>query len=206
MNKRLLSIALCLVFILTSVLFSACSEDIVTTTSNNKVSSRPTAFPQDTVLLASSMLIKYTLNDIIIKSRAAVIGKVIDILPSKQENRDGTMIIYTDIVIKPERYLYGKPEAERIVVRVNEGRVGNTVMLNPDEAEFILGETCLVFLIYPYYAHTTPEGFDDANYYVLWGQIAGKLYIDGDTFVDITGAKMTLSEIEMAIASVGKGN
>jgi hypothetical protein len=207
MTKRIITVVTCLVFLVITVMTSGCSaEGVSKSTNDNEVSSRPSVFPEDTVLTASSMMIQFTLDDMVARTRAAIIGKVIDILPSKQEDREGTTIIYTDVIIKPERYLYGKPQAERIVVRVNEGRVGNKVMLSPDEAEFILGEKCLVFLTYPYYKHAVPEGFDNENYYVLWAQRESKYDIKDNTLIDFTGTEISLSEVEQTIISVGKGN
>jgi hypothetical protein len=206
MTKRIISIITCLIFLVMTIMISSCSiQEETKSTVNNTVSSRPDVHPGDTVISASSMLIQLTLEEMVAKTRAAIIGSVVDILPSRQEDRDGITIIYTDIVIKTERYLYGSPKAERIIVRVNEGRVGNTVMLNPDEAEFILGEKCLVFVIYPYYTHIVPEGFDNANYYELMAGRTGKYNIKDNTLIDFQGNELSLSKLEETIVSVGKG-
>lgn len=200
MIKHVRVVAICLLILTMATVISACEN--TDDTASTVVSSKPTVNPEDTVITTSSLFIQFTLDDMIERTDAAVIGTVVEILPAKQDEREGTMIIYTDVVIEAERYLYGEPQTELIVVRVDGGRIGDRVMVVVDEAEFILGEECVVFLIHPAYEHTVPEGFSDESYYVLWAKMMGKYEIQGDTLIDALGTEITLSEVEQKIASI----
>ena len=209
MFKRIVTSATCLLLLVIAVLTASCiAQEKGRSTDSNVVSSKPIVNPGDAVITKSSMLIPFTLDDMIKITHTAVIGKVVEILPAKQVDFGGkptdpySNAIYTDVVIEPEQYLYGEPQVKRIIVRVNEGRIGNTVMTSEDEAEFILGEECAVFLSRPSYQHVVPEGFDDANYYDLWGLCKGKYEIENGTLIGITGDKITLSEIKQKVALI----
>lgn len=200
MTKHIRVVAICLLILTMATVISACEN--TDDTASTVVSSKPTVNPEDTVITSSSLMIPFTLDDMIEITDAAVIGMVVEILPAEQAEREGTMIIYTDVVIEPERYLYGEPQTELIVVRVDEGRIGDIVMTVEGEAEFILGEECAVFLIHPAYEHTVPEGFSDESYYVPWAGLMSKYEIQGDTLIDALGTEITLSEVEQRVALI----
>jgi len=149
----------------------------------------------------SGIIVDFTLDDLIQHTDTAVIGKVTEILPvKKDEFKSSYLLIYTDVVIQPERYLYGKSEADYIAVRVDGGRIGDTVMVVEDEAEFTVGEECVVFLTHPTYAHTAPEGFSDDNYYIVWADAKYNI-LDG-ILVNGSDKKFALSDVEQQIATI----
>lgn len=209
MFKRIATSTTCLLLLVTAILTSSCiTQETGKSASSNVVSSKPIIRPGDNVITSSSMLASFTLDDQIKISQTAVIGKVIEILPSKQYIFEEKLTnpysnaIYTEVIIEIDQYLYGEPQSKRIMVRVNEGRVGNTVMRSEDEAKFTLGEQCALFLCRPSYQHIVPEGFDDSNYYILWGLCYGKYEIENGTLIGITGDKITLADIKQKVSAI----
>ena len=131
----------------------------------------------DEVIRTSDLMKRLSMDELISNSDAIVIGKVTDILPS----RKGTLgqaeieIIYTDVLVQTERYLYGDPESEKIGIRVYGGRIDNLVMWVEDTPEFTLGEHILVFLVrQPDALEPVPVGIDPSSYYRVCGAIQGK--------------------------------
>jgi len=158
--------------------------------------------PGDNVAMSSGLMIRLTLDDLIEKSDAIVIGKVVDIFPSRKvdwedwEPWDTT----TDVVIEVERYLYGQPQSPYIAVMVRGGRVGETVMWVEDEPVFNLGEEVALFLYWMQSDVAPPEGFKDAEYFRVTGAMQGKLgYKDGH-MITLEGNPVTSSELEQKIA------
>lgn len=138
-------------------------------------STRVTGQPGDTVQQVLDLLTDFTLDDLILHSDAIVIGRVTDILPAKRGVLPGEIsIIYTDVIVEADRYLYGGPKSERIAIRVWGGRIGNTVMLVEDEAVFTLGEHIVVFLARAPYEVVSPDGIDPLSYYQVTGTCLGK--------------------------------
>jgi hypothetical protein len=176
---------------------------IATNPSTNITSSRPTVLPGDTVTTASGALIYFTLDDLIKNSDAAVIGKVVEILPAKKVLTDP--LVYTYVIIQPERNLFGDSQSDRIAVRVDGGRIGDTVMVAEDEAEFTVGEECLVFLVHPTSVHSAPEGFNDKNYYKVWAGTGGKFEIEDGSIHNGIDMTFTLCEVVQKVAAI-RGN
>jgi hypothetical protein len=136
------------------------------------VSSKATIQEGDQVVRRTFGLMKrQSMNELIKNADAIVIGKVTDIPAARKStlNRDGKEImglIYTDVIIQVDRYLYGESESEKIAVRVEGGRVDNMIMWSEDTPEFILGEEVFLFLIRPPGAlEPVPEGIDASSYY-----------------------------------------
>lgn len=149
-------------------------------------------------------MIKLTMDDLIEKSDAIAIGKVVDIFPSRKVDWE-PMDINTDVVIEVERYLYGQPRSSYIAVMVRGGRVGETVTWVEDAPVFNLGEEVALFLYRMQSDITPPEGFDRAEYYRVTGAMQGKLgYKDGN-MVNLEGDSFTVSEVEQKIASIHGG-
>lgn len=144
--------------------------------SGSPLSTRVTVRPEDTVEEISGLLPPFTLRDLILHSDAIVIGRVTDILPAKHGVLpDGNSIIYTDVIVQADRYLYGEPESEQIAIQVWGGRIGDIVMLAEDEAVFTLGEAIVVFLGRPpYELGPIPDGIDPLSYYRVTGACLGK--------------------------------
>lgn len=161
----------------------------------------------ENVTMSSGLMIRLTLDDLIEKSDAIVIGKVVDIFPSRSGTEppgSSYLKIFTDVIIETERYLYGEPQSKYIAVRVMGGRVGEMVMWVEDEPVFNLGEEVILFLTrIP--ASIPPEGIESENYYRVTGAMQGKLgYKDGN-MINLEGGSFVVSEIEQKIASIHGG-
>lgn len=108
-------------------------------------------------------------------SESVVIGRVIEILPSRWDTPDGKkpadimldFSIYTDVIIKVDKIVKGSTPAI-LVVRTMGGQVGDDLMFAEDEASFELGENVLLFL--------TREG----THYRITGWEYGKFSITDD--------------------------
>lgn len=139
------------------------------------LSTRVTVQPGDTVEEIIGLLVPCSLNDLVLHSGTIIIGTVTDILPAKRGVLPGEIpIIYTDVILEVDRYLYGEPESERIAIQVWGGRIGNIVMLSFDEVEFTLGEHIVVFLFRPPYEVVSPDGIDALSYYRVSCACQGK--------------------------------
>jgi len=157
--------------------------------------------PGESVSMVSGSWVRFTMDDLVEKSDTVLIGKVVDIFPSRQVDKPPWIVI-TDVVIKVERYLYGQPQSAYIAVIVPGGRVGEMAMLVTDQPEFNLGEEVALFLLRPQLEIAPPEGFAAADYYMVSGLMQGKLgYIDGN-MITLEGNSVTFSEIEQKIASI----
>ena len=158
----------------------------------------------------SALMIKLTMDYFIEKSDAVVIGKVVDIFPSRQVDREPRDIIelrdiITDVVIEVERYLYGQSQSPYIAVIVQGGRVGQTFVWVEDQPEFNLGEEVALFLYRMQSDITPPEGFDRAEYYRVTGAMQGKFSYKDGNMVNLEGDSFAVSEIEQKIASIHGG-
>lgn len=159
--------------------------------------------PGESGIVASGLMVRLTLDDLAEKSDTVIIGKVVDIFPSRQVDWEPwDQMIITDVVIEVERYLYGQPQSPYIAVVVRGGRVGEMGMWVEDEPVFILGEEVALFLDQMQSDIIPPDGFESAEYYRVTGAMQGKLgYRDG-TMVTLEGSPVAVSEIEQKIASI----
>lgn len=168
-------------------------------------STEVTARPGDTVILIEGLLAPFSWDEIIRSSDAILIGEVVDILPAKWgTDAPGDPIIYTDVVIQPERYLYGRAESGNTGIWVRGGRVGNDVVISDNEAVFYLGEKVIVFLFRPsnYQLPQPPEGINPLDYYIVTGSLFGKWeYADGKA-ANFKEDSVSVSEIEKMIAEI----
>ncbi len=172
--------------------------------STDLVSSKPIVLPGDKVMGGSAAVVNFNLEDLIKHSKTAVIGKVTEILPPKkyEDSPSRGFIIYTDVVIQAERYLYGSPKTDRFAIRVDGGRIGDVVMVAEEAPEFFLGEECIVFLTRSVHNYTAPEGFTNDNYYIVWA--AAKYNIRDGILVNNSNKKFSLSDVEQEIAKTQK--
>ena len=161
--------------------------------------------PGDNIFRSSSLPWDLTTDDLIEESDAVVIGKVVDILPARQVGIGVSRrhwIITTDVIIEIERYLYGQPQSPHIAVMVQGGRVEQTFVRVEDQPEFNLGEKVALFLKRHQQEIAPPEGFEDAEYYMVTGSFLGKFgYKDGN-MVNLEGDSFTVAEFEQKIASI----
>jgi hypothetical protein len=137
----------------------------------SSISTKITIEEGDQVTLTSALMVHLSLDDLISSSDAIIIGKVADILPSKWGtfvlgNR-GRKIIYTDVIIQVQKFLYGEPKSEEIAIRMFEGKIGNQASKSENGAEFTVGESVCLFLEKPSYVmEPAPQGINPSNYYV----------------------------------------
>lgn len=165
-------------------------------------STRATPEPGDEIYQSSKLMIKLTMDDLIENSEVVIIGKVIDIFPSRRVDINGDWIITTDAVIKVERYLYGQSRSPYIAVMVQGGRVEQTFVWVEDQPEFNLGEEVALSLNHPQFKITPPEGFETVNYYMVTGSMQGRFSYKDGYMVNLEGESFTVSEIEQKIAEV----
>jgi hypothetical protein len=162
----------------------------------------------ENVTTGSALMVRLTLEDLIEKSDAIVIGKVVDIFPARTGTEplwSSYLQVFTDVIIETERYLYGEPPSAYIAVRVAGGRAGEIVMCVEDEPVFNLGEEAILFLTRVPQPNIPPEGIVSDDYYRVTGAMQGKLvYRDGQV-VTPEGNMITISELEEKIAGV-RGN
>jgi len=168
-------------------------------------STRATWEPGDKIYQSSSLMIELTIDDLIEKSDAIVIGKVIDIFPARRVDINGDWIITTDAVIEVERYLYGQSRSPYIAVMVQGGRVEQTFVWVEDQPEFNLGEEAALFLNHPQLKITPTEGFEAADYYMVTGSMQGKFGYKDGYMVNLEGGFLTVSEMEQKIAAIHSG-
>ncbi len=161
--------------------------------------------PGENVTTSSALMVRLTLEDLIEKSDAIVIGKVVDIFPARSGTEplwSSYLQVFTDVIIEIERYLYGESQSAYVAVGVTGGRVGEMVMWVEDEPVFNLGEEAVLFLTLVPQPNFPPEGIVSDDYYRVTGAMQGKLgYRDGQA-VNLEGASYTVSEIERKIASI----
>ena len=213
MNKQIVFAASCVLALAMVIITSACASQPseppppasspgypnhgITTT---KIEPKP----GESVARGSASWIRYTMDDLVEKSDTILIGKVVDIFPSRKVDRPPWEVI-TDVVIEVERYLYGQPRSPHIAVMVQGGHVEQAFVWVEDQPEFNLGEETALFLVRPQPEIAPPEGFEDVEYYMVTGSMQGKLgYRDG-YMVNLEGEFVTVSEIEKKIAFIRGG-
>lgn len=137
-----------------------------------------------------------------LKSDVIVIGKVVDILPAKQAPQPTRPRpeIYTDVVVRAERYLYGQKRTLHIAVRVPGGRVGDTVMRVDASPVFDLGEEVALLLSRMPVDSTPPDRIEKVDYYSVTGYNQGKRQYHDDIMVDLGG--ISVAEFEQEITSI----
>lgn len=122
----------------------------------------------------SSLLEKYTHEDLNNYSDTVVIGTVKEILPPKWNTIDGKMpdktaaeltssdLIYTDIIITVDKYIKNPLSSNEVTIRVIGGTLGNVTMSSDEEPNFKLGEKVLLYLTkdtHPDIKNIRPEHF-----------------------------------------------
>ncbi len=160
--------------------------------------------PGESGIIVSGSMVRYTIDDLVEKSDTVLIGKVVDIFPSRQVDKPPWTVI-TDVAIKVERYLYGQSQSTYIVVMVPGGRTEEMVVRVSDQPAFNLEEEVALFLYLQVSGITPPGGFNRDEYYMVTGSIQGKPSYSDDIMVTWEGEQFTVSEIEQKIASIHGG-
>jgi hypothetical protein len=203
----------CMLFLCITTLVTGC----VSTGQPNEpiyTSTEFTALPGDIIHEMSSSLPDWTFDDLAEVSDIVIIGQVVGIqAPKRWEDFYPEPVIYTDVIINPEKYFLGEPGVENVAIRLLGGRVGNEVCLVSGGSGFTLGEKCVLFLwhqsSYDLKPFTpVPEGINPGKYYALSGDALGKWeYKDGVATSfgrKKTGEKeiFSISEIEIKVAAL----
>jgi hypothetical protein len=162
------------------------------------------------IMGASGSFPAMTLEELIKHSDTIVIGKVADILPAKKgKDPRGIIpeIIYQDVIVQAERYLYGEPESEFVAIRVLGGKVGDTYFISDVDPEFTVGEEVLLFLYHPQtrFIQNVPEGIDSRSIYKVTASIPGKYEFRDGIATSYKGETTDISEVEQKIASIHGG-
>ncbi|MCK4962049.1 MAG: hypothetical protein KAS19_06165 [Anaerolineales bacterium] len=160
--------------------------------------------PGESGIIVSGSMVRYTIDDLVEKSDTVLIGKVVDIFPSRQVDKPPWTVI-TDVAIKVERYLYSQSQSTYIVVMVPGGRTEEMVVRVSDQPVFNLEEEVALFLYLQVSGITPPGGFNRDEYYMVTGSIQGKPSYSDDIMVTWEGEQFTVSEIEQKIASIHGG-
>ncbi len=121
-------------------------------------------------------------RELINNSSVIVRGTIEKLLPSKWSNPnlekglERRNIIQTDVVVSIQDVYKNIPYDNEIIVRINNGEVGNTKLISEGYPSFIPGEEVVLFL--------SRDDGDLANpseeYYVLTGMLQGKFSLVGD--------------------------
>ncbi len=117
------------------------------------------------------------LDDLVKDSSLIVIGKVIEEKPSKKDfDSDNASVefVYTEYVIKVDRYLYSKDvNDDSITIKVLGGKVDFMEFVFEDSPSLKVGDRVLLLL------DNRPDGFYEGSWYVVgWRQGAYNL-VDG---------------------------
>ena len=213
MRKRISLGVFCLLFS-ASLLVCACSSSVSSSKTLETIitslvpvtSPELTAQPGDSTIVVNYNLPKLSLDQLISYSEVILVGKVVEIKPPKSGFVYNTIspTIYTDIIVQPERYLYGGSGTQNIAIRVQGGKVGNEVVQVSGGTSFSLGEETILFLfrqstdnLAPF--TPVPEGIDPTNYFSIVGVSLGKWqYVNGKA-TDVFGVEFDISDIQNRI-------
>lgn len=125
--------------------------------------------PKQKVISGSSLYPEVSKNEMIDNASVIIRGTIGEVLSSKWSNpgfkKEGARnIIQTDIKINILEVYKGHPyDPNSITLRINEGKVGNTIMESDGYPDFKIGEELVLFLS----KDDSDLANDDENYYVL---------------------------------------
>jgi hypothetical protein len=164
---------------------------------------------QDNPMVQSGLIMPYDTDQLILRSDCIAQGQVVEILPSKQEagsnGKEPDFNIFTDIIVQVEHYFWGGP-GDRVVIRIQGGKVGNLVMWAEDVPLFARDEKALFFLSRPasLQSGVSSSEPDAASYYIITGAMQGKYEIQDGSFVSLSGQIISPAELERKISRLRK--
>jgi hypothetical protein len=174
--------------------------------------------PNDVVRPVSHQLLPVTLDYLVHNSDAIVVGKVVSILPSQRGDCGEPPLIgpliYTDVVIQPDRFFLGQTSVAYLAVRVTGGRIGNEVVISDVAPVITVGEEALLFLSRPttWELTPTPKDIEPSNYYFIisvydkWSRQGDKVsYPEIWANRDEAGKQVSLADLEKRIVSLRGG-
>jgi hypothetical protein len=175
-------------------------------------STKMTPQPGDNGSVSSALLVPMDIDKLIIESDCVLIGKVTDILPARETTEDllpgfaesGMKMVYTDVIIQPERYFFGNKNTGDIAVHVEGGRIGNYTLIAEDQPVFTEGESVLVFLkLYPF--SSLPQGILSSNYFKVKGLTQGKYHLQNGKYVEsFSGKELSITDLKQKILNLRK--
>ena len=160
--------------------------------------------PGDSRIVTCGLLPQLTLDEVLEHVDAIVIAEVVEIMAPRwgKDSSGESDIIYQDVVLRAERYVFGAPASERLVIRVNGGRIGKTSMIAEMEPVFTLGEESLLFLVRETQMEPVPTGIDPlACYRVALLKLGKYVHADGIAS-NIEGKRYSVSSIEERVAAI----
>jgi hypothetical protein len=143
---------------------------------------------------------KYTIERLNSMADSIVIGEVTKIQPSRWNTPDGkkpisirntSHIIYTDVLIRVEKYLKNPLITDRIIIRVLGGTVGEESLIVEDQPSFKSNEKVLIFFKSDHDPRTKNIGM---KHFVIAGNFQGKTTIENGKVI-IGGEKLTVDEL-----------
>lgn len=203
MKKCIYLFASTLLILITLLAGTSCKESPNNSIPTDLPTTKVTPREGDLVQVSSALMPNLSLEDVMRESETAFIGTVKEIFPSQQGayKESGEKVIYTDVAIVPERYLFGGSNLSPQIIRVYGGRVGNIVAITEDEPTFTVNEHVLVFV--SRFSSTVSVSGNTSSYLRVDGSFLGKYCIEGDTAVqDETNRTEKLAKIETLASSI----
>jgi hypothetical protein len=196
---------LTLLVLLTISIGAASCDNAGNAVSNTEITESQEEYEK--IEFVSGLLKPYNLDDLIEKSDAIVIGKVIEILPSEYgpNYKRNMEIIHTDIVIEVYEYLLGKSESKLIAVRLWEGTVNDDQIVLKDGPKFVIGEETVLYLaLLDVKEGESPNNIATNAVYRIIGGIQGKAKYANSivSHQDITGSQLSITELSEKIISI----
>lgn len=121
------------------------------------------------------ILEEVSLEELAGTSDLVVHGSVIDISePYEIETNDGQRSIFTDYIIEPDTILRGESRQDRVLIRMQGGKMGRHEVIVEDNPTLALGDEAVFFLWQPHMG----GGFNtqDDTYYYLNNMSNGVFY------------------------------
>lgn len=128
------------------------------------------AYDKKTVITQGS-LHAFSLEDLSQGAQFAIDGKVKDI-QSVEVQRDGKILVFSDVTLNVNEDLFGQYDQKEITVRIMGGETPNITHISGDDASFDKNEHVLVFVAGP-----EPDSIWGNNYYVA-GLELGKYKVE----------------------------
>lgn len=173
---------------------------------NNIITETP---QKPTSVVSDKLMEKHSIEKLESMADTIIIGEVIGIQPSRWSTPDGkkpteigniSYIIYTDVVIKVEKYLKNPSNTINIIVRVLGGTVGGDSLEVEDQPSFNLKEELLIFLKKD--SDPITENVGD-EHLVTAGLFQGKMLIQNGEVITESG-KMTIDELRAKLSGIGE--
>lgn len=159
----------------------------------------------ESLIIGQGSLFGFSIEDLIERSDIIVFGSVEEVLPAKKGTFLADDMIYHDVIIDVEQYLFGKNGQERISVRMLGGTVdGETLIVGDIQASFIPDEQVILFLSHPpeNSLEQLPEGIDKDSLYITTGAKLGKYSYKNGSAYNYKDETITIETLEDKISVI----